>query len=84
MTALKFRSWTYALLLSSFAAAASAQVAQLSIDTSKIVHPVSPMLYGLMTEEINHSYEGWPVRRTSQQPHIPRELGRRFGMESGA
>lgn len=37
---------------------ASAQTAQLSIDSSKIVHPVSPMLYGLMTEEINHSYDG--------------------------
>ncbi len=37
---------------------ATAQTAQLTIDTSKIVHPVSPMLYGLMTEEINHSYDG--------------------------
>jgi alpha-N-arabinofuranosidase len=34
------------------------QTAQLAIDASKIVHPVSPMLYGLMTEEINHSYDG--------------------------
>lgn len=32
--------------------------ARLTIDTSQIVSPVSPMLYGLMTEEINHSYEG--------------------------
>jgi alpha-N-arabinofuranosidase len=32
--------------------------AQLTIDTTKTVHAVSPMLYGLMTEEINHSYEG--------------------------
>ena len=38
--------------------AACAQTAQLTIDSSKIVHPVSPMLYGLMTEEINHSYDG--------------------------
>src|ERR1700720_1048673 len=44
---------------------ASAQVrsqaaapAQLTIDATQIVSPVSPMLYGLMTEEINHSYEG--------------------------
>jgi alpha-N-arabinofuranosidase len=37
---------------------AAAQTAQLTIDTTKIVHPVSPMLYGLMTEEINHSYDG--------------------------
>jgi len=32
--------------------------AQLTVDAATIVHPVSPMLYGLMTEEINHSYEG--------------------------
>ncbi len=38
--------------------AAYTQTAQLTIDSSKIVHPVSPMLYGLMTEEINHSYDG--------------------------
>ena len=44
---------------------ASAQVrseaaapAQLTIDATQMVSPVSPMLYGLMTEEINHSYEG--------------------------
>ena len=28
------------------------------MDAATIVHPVSPTLYGLMTEEINHSYEG--------------------------
>src|ERR1700676_608002 len=32
--------------------------AQLIVDATQIVSPVSPMLYGLMTEEINHSYEG--------------------------
>ena len=32
--------------------------AQLTIDAARIVSSVSPMLYGLMTEEINHSYEG--------------------------
>ena len=32
--------------------------AQLSIDTGTIVRPVSPILYGMMTEEINHSYDG--------------------------
>jgi alpha-N-arabinofuranosidase len=44
---------------------ASAQVrseaaapAQLTIDATQIVSTVSPILYGLMTEEINHSYEG--------------------------
>jgi len=32
--------------------------AQLKIDTSKIVSPVSPTLYGMMTEEINHAFDG--------------------------
>lgn len=31
---------------------------QLAIDTSTTVSPVSPSLYGLMTEEINFSYDG--------------------------
>ena len=31
---------------------------QLSIDATKIISTVSPNLYGLMTEEINHSYDG--------------------------
>src|SRR5450631_1865400 len=39
-------------------AGANAQTAQLSIDTTKTAHSVSPMHYGLMTEEINHSYDG--------------------------
>jgi alpha-N-arabinofuranosidase len=30
----------------------------LSLDLSKPMHSVSPLLYGLMTEEINHSYDG--------------------------
>jgi alpha-N-arabinofuranosidase len=32
--------------------------ATLTIDPGKIVSPVSPTLYGMMTEEINHSYDG--------------------------
>ncbi|MEO6922347.1 MAG: alpha-N-arabinofuranosidase, partial [Bryocella sp.] len=36
----------------------AAQTAQLKIDPANIVSPVSSTLYGLMTEEINHSYEG--------------------------
>jgi len=48
-----------ALLLALLASTAlPQQVATLNIDTTKTVHPVSPMLYGLMTEEINHSYDG--------------------------
>src|SRR5580698_1928992 len=30
----------------------------LSIQVDKPLHSVSPMLYGLMTEEINYSYDG--------------------------
>ena len=40
------------------AAAASGAPAQLKIDASRIVTPVSPMLYGMMTEEINHAFDG--------------------------
>ncbi len=32
--------------------------AQLTIDPTEIVTPVSPMLYGMMTEEINHAFDG--------------------------
>ncbi len=45
-------------ILSNSAQAQSATPAQLSIDTAQIISPVSPTLYGLMTEEINHSYDG--------------------------
>ncbi len=46
------------LLLVIAVGGAEAQTAQLTIDTTQIVSPVSPTLYGLMTEEINHSYDG--------------------------
>ncbi|HVM61487.1 MAG TPA: alpha-L-arabinofuranosidase C-terminal domain-containing protein [Verrucomicrobiae bacterium] len=36
----------------------AAAVATLQIDAGKVTGKVSPMLYGLMTEEINFSYEG--------------------------
>src|SRR5438270_1263041 len=46
-----------ALLL--IAAAATAQrPATLEIDAQRTIAQVSPKLYGLMTEEINHSYDG--------------------------
>ena len=51
----------FAFLLSMMCASSSAQSAkpaQLTVDAATIVHPVSPTLYGLMTEEINHAYEG--------------------------
>jgi alpha-N-arabinofuranosidase len=40
------------------AVGATAQVATLKIETDKPVAKVSPTLYGLMTEEINYSYDG--------------------------
>jgi alpha-N-arabinofuranosidase len=55
------------VLLAAGCVAASAQiyhaapvqpVAHLEVDPSVIVKPASPGLYGLMTEEINHAYEG--------------------------
>lgn len=53
-----------AALLVALTAAASAtlpfaaQSATLTVDATKNVSPVSPTLYGLMTEEINYSYDG--------------------------
>src|SRR6476646_10701287 len=36
----------------------NAQTPKLTLDLSRQGANVSPMLYGLMTEEINHSYDG--------------------------
>src|SRR5215216_7722782 len=36
----------------------NAQTPKLTLDLTKSGAAVSPMLYGLMTEEINHSYDG--------------------------
>lgn len=55
------RSLVGAMLLGLALSACHAQQAApatLTIDPAQIVSPVSPTLYGLMTEEINHSYEG--------------------------
>jgi alpha-N-arabinofuranosidase len=61
-SALRFtsRSFAAALLLAGSCTSLLAQAtpAQITVDTATIAHPVSPMLYGLMTEEINHSYDG--------------------------
>lgn len=46
------------LLLSAGFGALKAQNAKLTLDLSKPGVSVSPTLYGLMTEEINHSYDG--------------------------
>ncbi|MEO6317114.1 MAG: alpha-L-arabinofuranosidase C-terminal domain-containing protein [Chitinophagaceae bacterium] len=40
------------------AGSASAQTPNLNLDFTKTGASVSPMLYGLMTEEINHAYDG--------------------------
>jgi alpha-N-arabinofuranosidase len=45
-------------IFSASAQARSEAPTQLTIDATQIVSPVSPTLYGLMTEEINHSYDG--------------------------
>lgn len=47
-----------ALALTAGAFAQTAPTATLTVDATVRKHAVSPMLYGLMTEEINHSYEG--------------------------
>ena len=36
----------------------AAETATIVVDAGKPGHAISPMLYGLMTEEINHSYDG--------------------------
>jgi len=41
-----------------FTATSYAQAPKLTLDLTKSTLKVSPMLYGLMTEEINHSYDG--------------------------
>ena len=47
-----------ALLCICMAPSIRAQTVKLTVDLSKNSHEVSPRLYGLMTEEINHSYDG--------------------------
>jgi alpha-N-arabinofuranosidase len=42
----------------SLALHAQTPAATLTIDVGKVIAPVSPTLYGLMTEEINYSYDG--------------------------
>jgi alpha-N-arabinofuranosidase len=47
-----------ALVQPHLAAQSPAPPAKLTIDPSTIVSPVSPTLYGMMTEEINHAFDG--------------------------
>ncbi len=44
--------------LSFLPSAVSAGSAKLAIDLANPSHPIPPIFYGLMTEEINHSYDG--------------------------
>lgn len=54
-----FKKILVALSLSAFIVVYSnAQTPKLTLDLTKPGSNVSPMLYGLMTEEINHSYDG--------------------------
>src|SRR6478672_5237328 len=45
-------------LTGSLIVCAHAQTPNITLDLTKTGARVSPMLYGLMTEEINHSYDG--------------------------
>ena len=72
------------------ALAASAQgPATLTINVDKPVAKVSPMLYGLMTEEINYSYEGGLYARAGAGPQLhgqgatTRRTGFRWSRERG-
>ncbi len=47
-----------ALLAIGYSLAAAQSIPKLTIDTTNPVSAVSPTLYGLMTEEINYSYDG--------------------------
>src|SRR5580698_10011455 len=55
-----FRAGSLVLAAIAFTAAGTAQSpkATLNIQLDKSLHAVSPTLYGLMTEEINYSYDG--------------------------
>src|SRR6187397_23530 len=46
------------LALTMISVSLHAQNPKLTLDFTKATTSVSPMLYGLMTEEINHSYDG--------------------------
>jgi alpha-N-arabinofuranosidase len=55
---MKIRSTLLSALLFIAVAAIAQQPATLEIDAQRPIARVSPTLYGLMTEEINHSYDG--------------------------
>ena len=53
-----FKTSTAALLCLGGLAATAAAMPTLTVDAATAAGPVSPRFYGLMTEEINHSYDG--------------------------
>jgi len=55
---MRFEKFAAVLLVALPFAVMAQQPATLTIDTAKPVVAVSPTLYGLMTEEINYSYDG--------------------------
>jgi alpha-N-arabinofuranosidase len=55
---MKYLSGLSMLVILGCSIASSAQMPRLTVDTSVDVSKVSPTLYGLMTEEINFSYDG--------------------------
>jgi alpha-N-arabinofuranosidase len=52
------RSWLLAVVLIAGATVPRAAAPTITIDASAPAGKVSPLLYGLMTEEINHGYDG--------------------------
>ena len=48
--------------------------AALTVEVNRPKAAVSPMLYGLMTEEINYSYDGGLYAESDPQPHLPFRL----------
>src|SRR5438477_6636070 len=52
------RLWVAVAVAAFSAAAVSAQPASLNVEVNRPKAAVSPILYGLMTEEINYSYDG--------------------------
>jgi alpha-L-arabinofuranosidase len=52
------KSFGLSVMATCFATGAFAQTPKLTLDLSKPGLTVSPMLYGQMTEEINHAYDG--------------------------
>ena len=60
-------------MAAAFAGTCAAQPAAvtLNIQLDKPLHAVSPTLYGLMTEEINYSYDGGLYRGDGAQPNFP-------------